>query len=156
VVLCSGPIASAETLDGPVHGRVIEVVDGDSLRVVVHVWLGQHIETLVRIRGIDTPELHGACPGESKAALAATAALSRLIGPGPVVLSRIAGDKYYGRVLADVVSGDGISLATAMLHSGLARAYDGGARKPWCGPEKAKPAETVVGTSVDALLIRVD
>jgi endonuclease YncB( thermonuclease family) len=109
------------------------------------VWLGQHIETLVRIRGIDTPERSGACPGEGEAALAATAALSRLIGSGPVVLSRIAGDKYFGRVLADVTSGDGVSLGQAMLHSGLARLYDGKTRRSWCDRERAKPGETVVG-----------
>ena len=141
----------AETLDGPVSARVLEVVDGDSLRVVVQVWLGQHIETLVRIRGIDTPERRGACPGESASAKAATAALSRLVGPGPVVLSRIAGDKYFGRVLADVTSDDGVSLGEAMLHSGLARGYDGRTRESWCDREKARPGETVVGNSVDAL-----
>jgi len=141
----SGPAMAAETLEGPVRARVIEVVDGDSLRVVVHVWLGQHIETLVRIRGIDTPERQGTCPGEKAAAAAATAALSRMIGSGPVVLSRIAGDKYFGRVLADVASGDGVPLGPAMLQSGLARPYDGGARRPWCDREKAKPEETVVG-----------
>jgi endonuclease YncB( thermonuclease family) len=62
-----------------------------------------------------------------------------------VVLSRIAGDKYYGRVLADVASGDGTSLRTAMLHSGLAQVYGGGARRPWCDRERAKPGETVIG-----------
>lgn len=145
LALPAGRAMSAEMLEGPFPARVIEVVDGDSLRVVVQVWLGQHIETLVRIRGIDTPEQRGACPGESAAAQLATAALSRLVGPGPVVLSRIAGDKYFGRVLADVTSDDGVSLAEAMLHSGLARAYDGRARRAWCDPEKAKPGETVVG-----------
>lgn len=68
IVLRPAPAVPAETLDGPVSARVLEVVDGDSLRVVVQVWLGQHIETLVRIRGIDTPERRRACPGESATA----------------------------------------------------------------------------------------
>jgi endonuclease YncB( thermonuclease family) len=144
LAFASEPAVPSEMLDGPLRARVLEVVDGDSLRVVVKVWLGQHIETLVRIRGIDTPERRGACPDESAAAQAATAALSRLIEPGTVVLSHIAGDKYFGRVLADVTADGGISLREAMLHSGLARIYDGGARRSWCDRERAKPRESVV------------
>jgi endonuclease YncB( thermonuclease family) len=137
-------VTASERLEGPFHARVIEVIDGDSLRVVVRVWLGQHIETVVRIRGIDTPERRSACPGESKAAQAATEALDRLVGPGTVVLSHIAGDKYFGRVLADVTLESGASLREEMLHSGLARVYDGGTRASWCSGERPKPWESVV------------
>jgi endonuclease YncB( thermonuclease family) len=136
--------ASAESLDGPFQARVVEVIDGDSLRVVVRVWLGQHIVTLVRIRGIDAPEHRGACAGESRAAQAATEALGRLVAPGTVVLSDIAGDKYFGRVLADVTLESGASLREEMLHSGLARVYDGGTRASWCSGERPKPWESVV------------
>jgi endonuclease YncB( thermonuclease family) len=103
------------------------------------------VETLVRIRGIDTPERHGGCAREIAAASMATAALGQLVGTAPVVLSRIAGDKYFGRVLADVTSASGVELASAMLAGGFARPYDGRARSGWC-EESAKSAETVLGT----------
>lgn len=144
LVLGPSPAIPAEMLEGPFNARVLEVIDGDSLRVVVRVWLDQHIETLVRIRGIDTPERRGACPEERAGAAAAAEALNRLIGPGPVVLSRIAGDKFFGRVLADVRSDEGVAIADAMLHSGLARAYSGSTRKGWCGPNRPKLGKTVV------------
>jgi endonuclease YncB( thermonuclease family) len=146
LVLQPSRAAAAESLAGPIEARVLEVLDGDSLRVIVHVWLGQHIETLVRIRGIDAPERRGRCAGEIAAAAEATATLGRLVGSGPVILHRVAGDKYFGRVLADVTSDAGVELAPAMLAGGFARAYDGaGARRGWCD-KAAQPPETVLGT----------
>jgi len=146
VALQPSRASTAESLAGPLEARVVEVLDGDSLRVIVHVWLGQHIETLVRIRGIDAPERRGRCAGEIAAAAEATATLGRLVGSGPVILHRVAGDKYFGRVLADVTSDAGVELAPAMLAGGFARAYDGaGARRGWCD-KAAQPPETVLGT----------
>ena len=62
--LLFGPIACpacAETLTGPVAAIVERVVDGDTLAVRARVWLGQDIHVLVRIRGIDAPELKANC-----------------------------------------------------------------------------------------------
>jgi micrococcal nuclease len=123
---------AAETLPGPYAGAVERVVDGDTIAVRVTVWLGQELAVLVRVRGIDAPELRGDCDGEKARAIEATAALERLIGGQPVILSKIEGDKYFGRVLSDVATAGGTDVAAALIAAGLARPYDGGARLSWC------------------------
>ena len=54
------------------------------------------------------------------------------VDPGPLTLTMIEDDKYFGRVVADVVNEAGVSLAAVLLATGLVRPYDGGARLPWC------------------------
>jgi endonuclease YncB( thermonuclease family) len=124
--------AAAESIAGPVPAEVVAVVDGDTLKVRAHVWLGMSIDVLVRIRGIDTPELRARCPGERSMAEQATGELGRAVTDGRVSLANVEGDKYYGRVLADVVTPSGADLREVMMASGLARSYDGGARQGWC------------------------
>jgi endonuclease YncB( thermonuclease family) len=133
--------AQAETLSGPYPAAVEEVIDGDTLRVRVTVWFGQELVVGVRLRGVDAPERRGACESERRRAAAATAALARLVGGGAVTLTDIEGDKYFGRVVADVRAGR-IDVAEALVRSGHARAYDGGARGGWCeiGALDAAPA----------------
>lgn len=123
----------AERLAGPFVAHVQAVIDGDTLEVEVPVWLGVALTTKVRLRGIDTPELRGRCPREKELAAQAKRLLEQETTP-QVRLTNIEGDKYYGRVEADVstVPG-GLSLSEAMLSSGLARPYDGGKRGGWCG-----------------------
>ena len=77
------PPALAEMLPGPVPAAVIEVIDGDTVRVRARVWLGQDVETAVRIAGIDTPELRGAdCDAERRLAEAARDHHAQIAGPG--------------------------------------------------------------------------
>ncbi|MBT4718911.1 MAG: thermonuclease family protein, partial [Rhodospirillaceae bacterium] len=59
---------SAETLAGPVPARLLRVIDGDTIAVSARIWLGQAVETLVRVDGVDTPELKGKCAAERKLA----------------------------------------------------------------------------------------
>jgi endonuclease YncB( thermonuclease family) len=121
----------AAPMAGPVEARVIEVVDGDTIRVAARIWLGQDVETLVRIAGIDAPELHGRCARERQMAVAARDLLARRLG-GSVVLTGIANGKYAGRVVAHVALPQGPDLAALLLEAKLARPYDGGTRQPWC------------------------
>jgi endonuclease YncB( thermonuclease family) len=143
---CSGGAARADVLPGPYLGTVERVVDGDTLSVRVTVWLELDLRVLVRVRGIDAPEVRGRCDLEKSRAAKATVALQNLIGSGAVVLTDIEGDKYFGRVLADVGTPDGKDVGAALLASGLVRAYDGRARAAWCaigaitGPAKIAKA----------------
>ena len=125
--------ATAETIPGPVAATVDRVVDGDTFAVTVRIWLGQDVHVLVRVRGIDTPELRGRCADEKRQARRAASNAAEVLGEGAVTLTRIEGDKYSGRVLADVLLSDGRDLAAVMLATGTARRYDGSARKGWCG-----------------------
>jgi len=132
----TGAVALApdpDLLPGPVPAEVVEVVDGDTLRVRAQVWIDLELETLVRLRGIDTPELRGKCEAEKAQARAAKDALARLAADGPVALTQVEYEKYAGRVLADIAGSSGQDLAQAMIAAGHARAYAGGERQGWCG-----------------------
>jgi len=127
------PAAAAERLAGPVAADLVGVVDGDTVDVRAHIWLGQTVETRVRLDGIDTPESRGDCEAETRAAALATQRLVELLGAGPVVLTDIRYGTCAGRVVARVAGPDGTDVADSMVSEGLAAAYDGrGSRPDWC------------------------
>ncbi len=128
---CPAAVA-AETLTGPIPATIERVVDGDTLAVRAHIWLGQEIRVLVRVRGIDAPELRGRCDREKRQARDAAEQAADATGAGTVTLFKVTPDKYHGRVLADVTLADGRDLASVLLTAGAARRYDGAARRDWC------------------------
>jgi endonuclease YncB( thermonuclease family) len=138
-----GAAPAAELLAGPYAAVVEQVVDGDTLAVRVTVWLQQDLRVLVRLRGIDAPELSGKCPSEKRRAKEAASALGRLVADGSVMLTRIEGDKYFGRVLADVATPAGADVSLALMAGGFARPYDGRARGGWCEIGAAEHAEEI-------------
>ncbi len=60
------------SVPGPIDAQVIEVLDGDTIRVRAHIWPNQQVETLVRVEGVNTPELKAQCPAERELSLRAT------------------------------------------------------------------------------------
>lgn len=132
IFLCL-PAHAAERLSGPVEAEVVRIVDGDTLVARARIWLGQTVETHVRLAGIDAPELRGKCLSEKERAQAARDALAQLVGDGPVMLADIESDKFGGRVLARVRTSQSQDVAAAMVAGGYARAYAGGRRTGWCG-----------------------
>jgi endonuclease YncB( thermonuclease family) len=140
-----GTADAAELLPGPYRGDVERVIDGDTLAVRVTVWLGQDLRVLVRVRGVDAPELRGQCDAEKARARDAAAALARLVAGGPVVLTAIEGDKYYGRVVADVTTSEGNHVGLALISGGFVRPYDGAARSGWCEIGATEPRGRVAG-----------
>jgi micrococcal nuclease len=135
LIACS-PLQGAErvkhVLKGPVPVIVVRVVDGDTFLARAEIWLGQEITVLVRIRGIDAPEMKSRCESERIAATAATAQLAEILTREPVQLRNISGEKYFGRVLADVDAGDDIDPASILLKQALVRPYQGKKRQTWC------------------------
>ena len=129
----SAAVYAGEVLRGPVEARALSVLDGDTLRVEATIWPGQVVRVAVRVRGVDAPELKSRCAAEQAAALKARAALETLVGGAPVSLSNIGGGKYYGRVLADVTTAEGVAIGPALLALALVRPYGGGRRGGWCG-----------------------
>lgn len=124
--------AAFETIAGPVAARVVKVHDGDSFSVDALVWPGTVVSVAIRVRGIDAPELRSKCPHERWLAERAREMLARRLSRGQIRLSNIDGDKYYGRVLADVVLDDGTDLAKALLENRSVRPYGGKKREGWC------------------------
>ena len=70
------------------------------------------------------------CDESIDADLAATETMAEIALDGPFKLIEIDDDKYFGRVVADVVTASGLSVGDWMLGTGLVRPYDGGARLP--------------------------
>jgi len=123
-------VESAEQIAGPVAAEIIRVIDGDTLLVEAAPWPQQRIEVYVRIRGIDAPEMKSKCPDIRQAAEQARSVLDEMAASSPHIrLTNISGDKYFGRIVADVALEDGRNPAQEMLIAGLAAGYDGG-RKP--------------------------
>ncbi|SLN15410.1 thermonuclease family protein [Oceanibacterium hippocampi] len=137
------PVSAAETLPGPIPARVLRVVDGDTIEVSVRIWLATQLTTLVRIDGLDTPELRGRCPGERILAKQARDFLRAFADGREVSLTGISYGKYAGRILATVTviadterSSDELAVdrdvATVMQAAGFGRPYWGGRRATWC------------------------
>ncbi len=122
-----------EVLPGPIPAAVVEIIDGYTLAVRAHVWLGQEITVRARLDGIDAPELRGRCPAERALAVRARGFLVSAVADGPVALTHVHHDKYGGRVVAHITTEAGLDLADALLLAGLARPYNGrGPRPRWC------------------------
>ncbi len=121
-----------DNIPGPVRAKIIRVIDGDTVVVRAHIWLGQEIETTVRLFGIDAPELRGRCLAESDIARKARDFLTDLLASGDVLLRDIRLGKYARRVVARMEAADGRDCASALIGIGLGRAYGGGKRMSWC------------------------
>ncbi len=133
--LAADAAGGRDVVPGPVPARVLMVIDGDTVLVRARIWLGQVVETHVRLEGVDTPELAGQCERERRLARKARDFIVSRIG-GVVVLSAIQYGKYAGRVVARVGTADGGDFSQALLEAGLGRPYDGGRRRSWCAGEK--------------------
>lgn len=121
-----------DILPGPVFGEVLDVLDGDTITVRMKVWIGQEVQTHVRLAGIDAPEMKGKCEGERRRAAAAKQALQDMLADGKVTLYNIRLEKYAGRVLAQATNTQGIAIAERMIDDGHARPYRGAKRQGWC------------------------
>ncbi|NQV83845.1 MAG: thermonuclease family protein [Rhodospirillales bacterium] len=109
--------------------------DGATIVVRPRIWLGQDIDTQVRLDGVDAPEIRGKCDRERRLAERARDLISSSGAAGTVVLSEIRYGKYAGRVVARVRAPGGEDFSTALLKAGLGRVYEGGRRASWCdGP----------------------
>lgn len=130
----SAPFSMAEGsrryhVDGPVAAELVSVIDGDTVLVNARPWPQQTISVMVRLRGIDTPELKSRCPAERERARAARDLLEQRLAAGDLALSDIDADKYFGRVVARLSFGETSDASDLLLAAGLARPYDGGRKE---------------------------
>ena len=132
LVLGTAGARAGETLAGPIPADILQVIDGDSVRVRARIWPGQTVTVTVRLLGIDTPELRAKCASERTRAVAARACLAARLESGAIELRDIRFGKYSGRVLARISTSDGKDASALMLRSGYARPYAGRKRAGWC------------------------
>lgn len=109
------------------------VVDGDTFSAGVKLQDDTIVSVRVRIRNVDTPELHGECVDEIVAANVAKNRLAELLPSDSIVeLENIKDDKYLGRIDANVIDSRGRDVGKILIREGLGRAYNGGRRAGWC------------------------
>jgi len=125
--------ADPNSIPGPLNASVLDVVDGDTIVVSARIWLGQTVETRVRIAGVDAPEIQGRCPEEIDLAVRARDLVAAKLVGGKAVLRQVRFGKYAGRVVARVTAPDGADLTNALIAAGLGRTSADGRRLPWCG-----------------------
>ena len=114
--------------------RVTYIIDGDTF--VGDVLLADNAEVLsvkVRLRNVDTPELHGDCESEIRRAEYAKQRLGELIPVGSTVeIKNVKNDKYVGRIDAYVYDSANRDVGKVLIKEKVGRPYSGGKRKSWC------------------------
>lgn len=109
------------------------IIDGDTFAGRVTLADDTKITVRVRLINVDTPEIHGECESEIRAAFAAKARLTELLPIGTTVeLQEIKDDKYLGRIDAHVLDVLGRDVGKILVNEKLGRPYSGGRRDGWC------------------------
>ena len=110
------------------------IVDGDTF--IGDVLMDDDVKITsvsVRLRNVDTPEIHGQCDEEIKRAEYARQRLGELIPVGSVVeIDNIKDDKYPGRIDANVYDAQSRDVGLVFVRENVGRKYNGGKREPWC------------------------
>ena len=113
---------------------VKHIIDGDTF--IGDILLADGIEVIsvsIRLRNVDTPEIHGNCDKEIRRAEYAKQRLSELIPLGTTVeIDHIKNDKYAGRIDANVYDNANRDVGLVLVQEKVGRPYSGGKRQSWC------------------------
>lgn len=114
-----------------VVGKCVHVYDGDTVHVIFRIpnLNDQAYKWVIRLTGIDTPEMKSKDAAEKAAAVRARDYLRGEILNKIVVVECGEFDKY-GRLLGQIYVND-ICLNHKMVELGHAKAYDGGTKAGW-------------------------
>jgi len=113
-------------------GKIVKVYDGDTVTVSARLYITEKQTTKlfrfnVRLRGIDSPEIKSKNANERILAIEARDGLQSLIMNQVVTLENVAYDKY-GRILADIITKEGVNVSDWMLGNDYAVKYNGGTK----------------------------
>jgi endonuclease YncB( thermonuclease family) len=133
LLLASVLIAYVSSDDHVVPAEVVSVYDGDTINVRAEIWPDIYWEGAIRLNNIDTPEIgwRAECPQEAALAYEAKALMEEY-ARGRVLIVNPKLGKFAGRVIADIMTLEGIFLDDMLIGAGLAREYHGGRREGWC------------------------
>lgn len=126
-------------------GRVVNVYDGDTCKVVF-LHRGKYpMKISIRIMGVDTPEISRASEEEKEAGKLVRDQVSSMILGKVVLIRMLEWDKYGGRVVGDVFLTDDMScpslntfktLSYYLIGNNYAHVYDGRkAKQGWTSEE---------------------
>jgi len=125
-------ISAADNYGDITVDKVTEIYDGDSFKVNIHSWpdiIGK--EVIIRVNGIDAPEMNAQCEKERLMAQLAKQHTANLIEKSfRVELKNIQRDQYF-RIKADVYV-DRVHLGNSLLTNKFAVPYSGGRKHNWC------------------------
>jgi endonuclease YncB( thermonuclease family) len=112
---------------------VVDVVDGDTIDVVAYPWPGVTMSARVRILGIDTPETYRpGCERERDLGRLATAYVRSSVGE-QIWLTEVQDEPdKFGRLLARVLTKDGIDIGRELMRQGLATVWPPPEEWDWC------------------------
>jgi len=104
------------------HGQVLRVMDGDTFEVMIELGFGVTQKFVVRLDGIDTPEL-STSKGRTVKEL-----VRNLIENKNVILTDEGAEKY-GRARASIEMPDGKDLTQYLIENNAGYEYHGGKKK---------------------------
>jgi endonuclease YncB( thermonuclease family) len=111
---------------------VDDVIDGDTIKTNLSKLPPPLNIILIRISGIDTPELRGKCQREKDLAVQAKNEVQRLAAGQKMRVFNYKWDKYGGRIDAEVYV-NGVLLGPHLVGMQLAVPYNGtGPKYDWC------------------------
>jgi micrococcal nuclease len=112
--------------------KCVYVYDGDTVHIIFKMPNGSECyKWVIRLMGIDTPEMKSKNTNEKKKATEAREYLRGLILNKLIIVECLEFDKY-GRLLGNLfLEGDSVSLSQKMITAGFAKAYDGGHKDSW-------------------------
>lgn len=117
------------------RAKVLDVIDGDTLDLMVDLGFNVHHQIRVRLNGVNTPESRTSDKAEKALGMKAKAFTEDWVTRHPVVHVSTSKDKKekFGRILALVYSDESkqCCLNDDLIDSGNARAYSGEARGSW-------------------------
>ena len=111
----------------------MDCYDGDTCMVIIPHLPAPFTISKIRVRGVDTPELHASCEPERQLAIQARMATIRWMAEAiQIDLLRVRLG-LYGRLVADVMV-DNMNLASLLIQSHLAVPSEGTRTQDWCLP----------------------
>lgn len=112
---------------------IVEVYDGDTIVSKLEVLPEPLNKVSIRIYGLDTPEIRTKCISEKVMGIKAREHLKLLLkNESYVIVKKPEWDKYGGRILGEVYTSKDVDISKEMISAGLAIAYTGGTKQPWC------------------------
>lgn len=126
--------AMAATKYGPYEIQVTNVHDGDTVSANILIWPQIVIDTNIRLKGIDTPEISSKSRCEKDLAIKARDFLDQTIKSSKkciLIDPNTTETKYAGRFGGDIIC-DGVDISNLLIKNGYAKPYNGRKKEQWC------------------------